>query len=383
MSPAGRVVDGMVVSLTSPEASSERSVPDLNTRAVALGFAGLLALLAGVALVGGGAVRPFWLGETEFASAVASAPAGSERVSWTDWAGVRRELGTAVDARSDATELDAFLDAAFDADLTSRSALLQSADAMQSSFGFSPASAEWELFSQSPDGAVITLRLSDDADFAGLGDRLETLGYRPPASETGVWTGGPDLISSISPGLTPELAYLVLDADDRLVLASDQADYVEAAHRAADGDGDRVNGLEAVADELDKPLSAALYSGDYACGALAMAQADADDQAQAAELITAAGTLDPYLALAMGVLPGGDVRVAMEFANDDQARANAGSRAVLAAGPAVGQGGDFSERFTVRSARTDGSLVTLELRPAVGQYVLSDLSAGPVLFATC
>jgi hypothetical protein len=73
----------------------------------------------------------------------------------------------------------------------------------------------------------------------------------------------------------------------------------------------------------------------------------------------------------------------MQFANDDQARTNADSRAILAVGPAVGQGGDFADRFTLRSARADGSLVTLELWPAEGQYVLSDLSSGPVLFATC
>ena len=49
----------------------------------------------------------------------------------------------------------------------------------------------------------------------------------------------------------------------------------------------------------------------------------------------------------------------------------------------MGQGGDFTDRFTLRSARADGSVVTLELRPVKGQYVLSDLSSGPVLFATC
>ena len=43
--------------------------------------------------------------QSEFSRAVASAPAGSERLSWTDWAGVRRELGSDVDARSTADEL--------------------------------------------------------------------------------------------------------------------------------------------------------------------------------------------------------------------------------------------------------------------------------------
>ena len=55
----------------------------------------------------------------------------------------------------------------------------------------------------------------------------------------------------------------------------------------------------------------------------------------------------------------------------------------LAAGPAPGQGGDFSDRFSVGSATADGDLVTLDLEPRPGSYVLSDLSSGPVLFATC
>lgn len=80
--------------------------------------------------------------ESDFARAVAGAPQGAERLSWTDWDGVRRELGSTVDARSDPAELAAFLDHGYDADLTSRSALLQSAPRLQEAFGFSPASVE-------------------------------------------------------------------------------------------------------------------------------------------------------------------------------------------------------------------------------------------------
>jgi hypothetical protein len=166
-------------------------------------------------------------------------------------------------------------------------------------------------------------------------------------------------------------------------LASDQQAYVETARSAATGDGASVEGLDGVVDALGDPLAAAVYSGDYACGALAMAHADADDQADAAELVAEAGTVDPYRAFAMGERAGGGVRVAMEFADDDQAKANADSRAALASGPAVGQGGDFADRFTLDSARAEGTIVTLDLDPLEGQYVLSDLSSGPVLFATC
>jgi hypothetical protein len=341
----------------------------------------LLGTMAGALLVL--RTHPFGWGLSDFEQAVANAPADTERLSWTDWEGVRRELGSDVDARSGAPEVRQFLTDAFDRDLTSRSALVQSAPALQEHFGFSPASASWELFSQGPDGAAVTVRMPDRTDYGEIADRLESLGYARPDSATGVWAGGPDLLPSIDADLTPELAFVVLDADAHLVVASDQQGYAATAHRAATGDGGRVAGLDAVAQALGEPLSAAVYTGEYACGALAMGQADDGDQAEAARLVDAAGTVDPYLAFAMGARSGGEVRVAMEFANDDQARANADSRAVLASGPAVGQGGDFADRFALGSATADGPVVRLDLTPVRGAYVLSDLSTGPLLFATC
>jgi hypothetical protein len=319
----------------------------------------------------------------EFARAVASAPEGTERISWTDWAAVRRAVGADTGARSSAQDVRDLLDRGFSDDLTSTSAIVQSAPVLQQSFGFSPATADWELFSQSEQGAVVTLHLPDGTDFGDIGDRLEELGYPRPDADDGVWAGGPDLVSQISPDLTPELGYVALLADDHLVLASDQAAYVRTAVDAVRGDGPRVEGLAAVADAVGSALSAAGYSGDYACGALAMAQADADDQAQAADLVAEAGTVDPYLAFAMARTGTREVRVAMEFENDDQARTNADSRAALASGPAVGQGGDVADRVTLASARADGPVVTLDLDPKPRAAILGDLSTGPVLFATC
>ena len=138
-----------------------------------------------------------------------------------------------------------------------------------------------------------------------------------------------------------------------------------------------------MADASGSPRSAVVYAGSYACERLAMAQADGPDQKQAAELVRQAGTISPLTAYAMAAQPDGDVRVAMSFETDEQARANADSRAALASGPAPGQGGDFADRFEVVSATAEDSTVVLELRPRAGAYVVSDLSAGPVLFASC
>ena len=73
----------------------------------------------------------------------------------------------------------------------------------------------------------------------------------------------------------------------------------------------------------------------------------------------------------------------MSFETEEQARTNADTRAELASGPAPGQGGEFADRFTLGEVTADGTVVTMDLEPVAGAFVLSDLSSGPVLFATC
>lgn len=352
--------------------------PRLVPRRTALAGAALVLLVVG-GLVAWRMASP----GTPFEEAVALAPEGTERISWTDWDAVRRELGADLDAGSSGEDVQAFLDEAFTRDLSSSSALGSSAAVLQEELGVSPASVDWELLAQSGDGAVEVLRLDDDVDLDELGDRLDGLGWQRPADDDGVWEGGPDVLAGVGPGLTPELQHVALLADDGLMVTSDQPGFLEEAVAAVRGDGPRVEGLGHVAAALAEPLAAVVYTGDHACRALAMAQADADAQAEADQLVAAAGGVHPLTAFAMGVVDGDVVRVAMEVEDADDAEGDAEARARLAAGPAPGQGGDFSDRFEIDDASAQGRVVSLDLVPREGQYVLSDLASGPVLFATC
>lgn len=343
-----------------------------------------LALLGVAAVVG---VRAWHEAHrTDLQQAIALAPADAERFSFTDWAGVRRLLD-AGDLSTDSSyrDVEGFLATAYDRDLSSTSAMVGSAQVLQDKFGFSPASVVWELFSQSTDGAVVTMRMPDGFAFDDLADTLTGLGYLEPKDEDGVWVGGGDVVARISGGigLSPEFQYVALDAADHLVLTSDTSSYLTVARDAANGGGDTVSGLDAVVAAAGDALSAAVYSGDNVCRALAMSQADESDQAQADQLVAVAGKVNPLTGFAMASQADGTVRVAMSFEDADQARTNADTRATLAAGPAVGQGGDFSDRFSIVSTTADGDLVEMDLKPVEGAFVLSDLSNGPVLFATC
>ena len=112
---------------------------------------------------------------------------------------------------------------------------------------------------------------------------------------------------------------------------------------------------------VDEPLSAAVYTGDFVCKLSATADADEDDQNTADQLIAAACRVDPMTGFAMAVEPGHTLTVAMAFETDDQAKRNADSRAQLAAGPAPGQGGAFTDRFKLGPVTADGRVVSMEL----------------------
>jgi len=315
------------------------------------------------------------------ATAVAMAPNDAARLGWTDWSGVREELDADVSASSPAKDVERFLSDGFDADLTSTSALVASAPVLQEKYGFSPATVDWELFSQSTEGAIVIIGLPDSADLDHLEDTIAGIGYQKPSLADGVWIGGPDLLIELGT-VTQEFAFLTVDRDRRLVAASDEAATLESwrdEQRGLDDNDD----IGVVTDAVEGAVSASIYSGDYACAALAMTQADDPDRTRAADLIAEAGDINPYGAFSIASLPGGDVRVAMAFDTDEQARTNADTRSKLAAGPAPGQGGAFPDRFELGDVTADGKVVTMELDPLPGTYVMSDFATGPVLFATC
>ncbi|MBM7507725.1 hypothetical protein JOE61_001539 [Nocardioides salarius] len=380
-----------------PEPSISAHPQDRRTLRRGLVVAGVVALtllLIAVLAVG---VR-WWRGPgSDLERAVSLAPADTQRWTWTDWAAVRERLGV---TGTDDDAVRRLLDAGFDADLTSASGLVESAPLLAQSFGWSPASIDWELLAQSPDGALEIVGLGDDADASALGDRLESLGYTRPDSPEGVWEGGEEVLARLNAASgsagTPTLQFVALDEERSLLLASDQRAYLERSlEEAADEHEPSAAGVTDVLGTLPaQPLSAVLLTGEQACGSLSMGGAGDSDQAAADELLAQAGPVSPLTGFVLALLPpeedgdGGsqaplDLRVGLGFESEEQARTNADTRAALAAGPAPGQGGAFSDRFTVDEVTADATTVTLDLAPVAGAFPLSDLSDGPLLFATC
>ena len=310
--------------------------------------------------------------------AVALGPPDARRVLFTDWAAMRAELDVDLDVDSDGEAMQDLLDRGFEADLTSTSALGSSAVTMQEVFGFSPATLEWELFTQSETGAALVMRLGGGVTTDDVAADLRALGY----VETDGRFSAESTVTPVTAEVTPELAFITLDADAGLVLASDTSEGVDQVV-ASVAQATSAPVPDALLAGLADPVSAVVYSGDEACSELALANADPSEQEVGESLVAQAGKVNPVTGFAMAAQPGGDVRVTMSFESDEQARVNADTRARLAAGPAPGQGGDFAERFAVESVTAEGGVVALQLVPVEGTYVLSDLSTGPLLFATC
>ncbi|RYJ05388.1 MAG: hypothetical protein EON52_11820, partial [Actinomycetales bacterium] len=265
----------------------------------------MLAAVAGTLLLGGPGrpvldavgISPLLDGDrSAFSEALDVVPLESERLSFTNWSMVRNALDTDLGQDPAPAAIEAMITQAYDTDLSASSSIEDSAVALQTYFGFSPATVEWEAYAQAPDGAAMVVRLPDDVDLDTVRDHLTEIGFTEPGSKNGVWDGGIDLIAALDGTLTPKLQYVAVLEDEHLVVTSESHDYVQ---RAADvalgkkkslGDSDRAREL---VDSVDGPASAEFWVGDFACKDLAMRTAFEEDKAQAEALVQQAGKVSP------------------------------------------------------------------------------------------
>lgn len=324
-----------------------------------------VVLVTLVAVVAGGAWWVLRSDPTRLEEALSTLPDGTQRVAFTDWAFARSSVAE--------EDIEAFANAAYDADLTRTSAVENVAVAIEDNYGISVRELDWEVYGQSSDGAADVLK--GEFSFEDLRSTLRSLGYDEPEADDGAWAGDEDLVASIDPELTPAQQNVVLLENDGLVVFSDDAGYAE---KVTGGFTSRLT------SKAGDPVSAILWTGDQACSSLAMSEADESDQAVADDLVEKAGGVSPLDGLLMARAGSGRVTVVMGFESDDQAEENLQPRTDLASGDAPGLGGSFRDRFSVASAEAHGDLVVLDRVPAADEDALfSEIDNGPVLFATC
>ncbi len=351
----------------------------------------LLVTLAGllvVALVAAG-LAWWFLGRGPtgpLADAFRTLPASSLRLGFTDWGRVSSELDAPRgEAALDDDTVTEFLGRAYDADVTTTSAVVDSFAGLAANLGFSPGDAEWEAYGQGREGAVDVLRLGDAVDLDEVTDHLQEAGYEAPEDADGVWVGSGDLVAGLDEPLTTMQKNVAVVHDLRLVLMSDDTTFLQQALPVATGDDASVMDVEGVSplvEAVGEPESAQLWVRDFACEDLAMSRSGEVDRREGERLTEAAGGVHPLAGLVLARDEGRRATVGFWFATDAQAQADLQPRTDLARGAAPGQGGTFPERFAVTRAVQDGQLVRLDLRLRTGT-LMADLGQGSVLFATC
>jgi len=350
----------------------------------------LIAVVVVAVLVAGGLLVRSRLSSSDFEDAMGKLPAGAKRASFTDWAAVRDSVpgGSSLSARSSADDFRTFLDKAFDKDLTAVSALSDSFEGLAANYGITPLDAEWEAYGQAEDGSVDVVKLDSEVDLSALEDRFQKMGYQAPADgpgSGGVWQGTPELVVGLKSPLLDLQQNVAVVADQRLLMMSDDADYLKRSLAVVSGDSDSltsVDNVPALVDAAGNTTVAELWAGDFACSDLAMSQADPSDVSDAESMVAKAGGVHPLSGLVMAQQPDLSLVVGMAFESSDEASADLQPRTDLASGAAPGQGGTFSDRFRIEDSVADGNLVKMTFKPVKGP-LLNDLGEGPVLFATC
>ncbi len=344
-----------------------------------------LVLVFGLLAVGGLVWKR--LNRTSLEEALSLVPASSARVAFTDWGVVRAQLGAKLGDDPDGEAVLGFMERAYDTDYSAVSSIDDAAVGLQEKFGFSPATAQWEVFAQGEKGATMVLKVAEGADFDVLAGNLASAGFEKPKQDDGVWQGGVDLVSGLDPTFTPELQFIALIESRGLVVTSDNPDFAETAAGVARGDAGSfagVDGVSEMASHVGETANAMVWGRDFACTDLSMARADEDAQARADGLVEDVGGVTPLDGLTMAMQPDRSLLLDLHFEDSDRAQRDLRPRAKLAVGEAVGRGGSFSESLELTSSKAVGSDVLLRLRPREKEgFVLSAVYDGPVVFATC
>lgn len=325
-----------------------------------------------------------------YEQAVSWLPKPTLRATYTAWPEVEKLAGgTSIGSASTQGQVSAFLNRAYDQDLTTTSAVSDSTYALMHKYGFSPLDAQWEIYGQSRQGAVDVIRLDSSVDMEGIEHHLRTLGYQAPSAGSdsgGTWVGSADLVAQIDGSLSGVQQNVAVLVDERVVLMSDNPDYASRTADVVGGDEapvTDVGGVSDLASEASDPVSATLWASDFACADLSMSDADDQDKRVADDLVAKAGGINPLSGLVMAQQENRELIVGMHFESSEEASSNLQPRVDLASGEAPGQGGTFGERFKITKAEASGNNVVMHLRPRKRESLLSDISQGPVLFATC
>lgn len=336
-------------------------------------------LVIGAVLTGG-----YWVsagaGDTRssLTSALDTLPADTVVAGFTDWSAIRDRFD--LGAASTAAGRAALNDDVSLRDLSTRSVIGRAVEEMHQSYGWSAADADWEVFGQAGDGAVMVARLGDSVSMSAVSDALNELGY---VKDGRVWN------SPASGGLSTTFAAVAVIPDKRLVVAADRSTYVTTVLQVVDRKERSLLSVRPaveVASALEGADSALLQTGRAACGATTLRNLADDVKAQAAAAISRSGALADTTFAGRGLTDistgNQELRFSWSFASGAEAAEQLRVRTALASGPFIGGSGRVEDALQLTSSRVDGATATLRFDhdPVRGAFMGAQT---PLLFASC
>lgn len=347
--------------------------------------AGVIAIIVMILAAAGGwaASRTQPDARAPLSQALDVLPADTRVAGFTDWAQIRTTLG--FDDVTSAIDRKTLVNNSSERDLSTRSVFEASTEEMQAKFGWTIADLRWEAYGQASDGALLAAGLNDDLKAGTVTSGLRDLGY---VQNGDTWSIDSADLSVKVPGLPTTFANIAFLDDERLVLLSDKASYLDRALAMHREHATSLAGVAAVrhtATPLLGALSAAIQVSKDACESTGLAGLPATVRAQGRNTVKPLGKLEPvaYGARAMFDHDGGQrLRFSLTFDSAAQATRQLKLRRVLSTGPFVGRNGQIGDVLTLTAGHTTGSNATLDfvLDATKGAFMTG---SGPLLFAAC
>ncbi len=315
-------------------------------------------------------------------AALDTLPDDTQAAGFTDWSRIREhlDLGTASTAAARA----ALNDDASLRDLTTRSVISRTVEAMHQSYGWSAADVDWEVYGQANDGAAMVARLNSSVSLSDVRRALRALNYVQDGRVWSATTKTPAI-----DGHESTLKSIAIIPGEHLVVAADRSTYVRTVLEVIDRNRPSllsVRPVAGIAESLVGTDTALMQSGPSACAATSLDNQKADVRAQAAAAVARAGDLAPTVFAGRGLTDSvsgrQQLRFAMAFDSPSQASAQLRVRTALTTGPFIGRSGRVEDSLRLTDSRVVGSTATLrfDLTSRGGSYMVG---SGPLLFASC
>lgn len=358
----------------------------------------LLALLVGLLVTTGCAGRAAMETQAGLDTALATAPADTTMLLFTDWARIKAyENRSAITSQSPLDERRALLLTTAKTEAAASGFGVQYLDGHAETWGWDSTDLEWEAALTGQGAPVYVLRLRADLDLAAIEAKFVERDFTKTSRESAtIYSHELDLGAEWIRSTDLAIVNTAIVADQHLLVISSALDRVEATVDSIVGKQSALDENEAakqIAQAIGETGAAALLLGGAQCAgldpvALLGRRATPDMIAQLREQL-ANPALKPYEALGIGYRKA-DQRatgtIVMHYASADDAQTALPARQkILAEGSSLATQQPYSDLLTNPQGKVEGTdlVITVQPRNDMPRVLFDMVLRQDLLFAAC